>query len=129
MAKITREQYNKWNEQAKNGFQFDFQYYVVWSEKTLTKKVKMDNGDWYWFDLTWDDTPEWMFGVSYNYFCATDTQNVSWIDGPWVSSERSFAETHTPFTPDGDIDERGAAACRNFSAASTTDSFFVLPHM
>ena len=63
--------------------------------------VRMDNGDWYWFDLTWDDTPEWMFGVSYNYFCATDTQNVSWIDGPWVSSERSFAETHKPFTPDG----------------------------
>ena len=45
MAKITREQYNKWNAQAKNGFSFDLQFFVTWNEKTLTKKVKMENGD------------------------------------------------------------------------------------
>lgn len=45
MAKITREQFNKWNSQAKNGFQLDLQHYLVWNEKILTKKIKMENGD------------------------------------------------------------------------------------
>ena len=45
MAKLTREQAKKWNEQAKNGFQFDIEYYLIWGEKTLTKKIKMENGD------------------------------------------------------------------------------------
>ena len=45
MARLTREQYNKWNAQAKNGFQFDLEYYLTWNEKTLTKKIKMENGD------------------------------------------------------------------------------------
>lgn len=45
MAKITREQFNKWNQQAKNGFGFDLTYYLTWAEKTLTKKVTMENGD------------------------------------------------------------------------------------
>lgn len=45
MAKITREQFNKWNAQAKNGFQFDLECFMVWGEKTLTKKIKMENGD------------------------------------------------------------------------------------
>lgn len=35
MAKLTREQYNKWNSQAKNGFQLDLQYFLTWNEKTL----------------------------------------------------------------------------------------------
>ena len=63
--------------------------------------VKMDDGEWYWFDLTWDDTPEWMFGISYNHFCVTDDQNVSWIDGPWISNANNFSQTHVPFTPGG----------------------------
>ena len=63
--------------------------------------VKMDNGEWYWFDLTWDDTPEWMSGISYNFFCTTDDQNVAWIDGPWVSDAKSFADTHVPFSFSG----------------------------
>lgn len=45
MAKITREQFNKWNAQAKNGFQFDLEHFLTWNEKTLTKRIKMENGD------------------------------------------------------------------------------------
>lgn len=45
MAKITREQYNKWNAQANNGFSLDIQYFVIWNEKTLTKKIKLENGN------------------------------------------------------------------------------------
>lgn len=34
--------------------------------------AKMDDGQWYWFDLTNDDTPRAMWGVRYDYFCETD---------------------------------------------------------
>ena len=44
MAKITREQYNKWNAQAQNGFQFDLQHYLIWGEKTLSKKIELQDG-------------------------------------------------------------------------------------
>ena len=62
--------------------------------------VKMDNGEWYWFDLTWDDTPNWADGVSYNYFCTTDGQDVSQMDGPWKADQKSFADTHAHSNPD-----------------------------
>ena len=64
--------------------------------------VKMDNGEWYWFDLTWDDLPGWMFGITYNYFCVTDTQDVSWVDGPWSSPSKTFSSTHAPLTTSGE---------------------------
>ncbi len=35
--------------------------------------IRMDNGTWYWFDLTWDDQPSMTFGRIYDYFCQTDT--------------------------------------------------------
>lgn len=44
MATITREQFNKWNGQAKNGFGFDFRHYVTWSEKQLVKEIKNEDG-------------------------------------------------------------------------------------
>ena len=44
MAKLTREQLNKWNAQAKNGFQLDLQYFLIWNEKTLIKDVKQEDG-------------------------------------------------------------------------------------
>lgn len=34
--------------------------------------AKMDDGQWYWFDLTYDDTPRFFLGRKYDYFCATD---------------------------------------------------------
>ncbi len=62
--------------------------------------VMMDDGEWYWVDLTWDDTPDWMWGISYNYFCVNDMDEVSLTDGPWVSSvQETFSDTHTPFLP------------------------------
>ncbi|MDE6293521.1 MAG: leucine-rich repeat protein, partial [Clostridiales bacterium] len=30
------------------------------------------NGEWYWFDLTYDDTPNYFWGISHDYFCVTD---------------------------------------------------------
>lgn len=38
-------------------------------EKHAWNLVKLDNANWYWYDLTWDDQPESSRGVIYNYFC------------------------------------------------------------
>lgn len=40
MAKITREQLNKWNAQAQGGFSFDFRHFCIWHEKRLRKTVE-----------------------------------------------------------------------------------------
>ena len=66
--------------------------------------AKMDDGNWYWFDLTWDDNPGYTDGIDYRYFCVNDTQNVKWIDGPWLLSEnedKCFTEKHHFYTPEG----------------------------
>ena len=57
--------------------------------------VRLDDGKWYWCDLTWDDTPEWMCGISYNYFMVNDTDNVGYRDGGYKTENRSFNDNHT----------------------------------
>ena len=61
--------------------------------------VKLDDGKWYWYDLTWDDTPEFMFGISYRYFAVNDTETLRDADGPWVMAEETFLTKHTPYGP------------------------------
>ncbi len=58
--------------------------------------IKLDDGNWYWCDLTWDDTPEFMWGISYRYFCVNDTVNVGWTDGPFSMAAATFVSNHTP---------------------------------
>lgn len=41
MAKITREQYNKFNEKCKNGFSLDLQFFATWNEKRCIKTIQM----------------------------------------------------------------------------------------
>ena len=59
--------------------------------------VKLDDGKWYWFDLTYDDIPGWMWGVRYNYFAVSEEQNIGWSDSGLIKVEpRYFASEHTP---------------------------------
>lgn len=59
--------------------------------------VKLDNGQWYWFDLTNDDVPGWLWGVKYNYFAVNDTQNVNWVDSSATyGSLVTFPDKHIP---------------------------------
>lgn len=59
--------------------------------------VKLDDGKWYWFDLTWDDTPGFMWGTSYRYFAVSDNETLLDIDGPWYDTEpKTFAQSHKP---------------------------------
>ena len=64
--------------------------------------VRLDDGNWYWCDLTWDDTfvgglnSNWKWGISYNYFMVNDTQNTLIAEGGWNYGEDvSFLENHT----------------------------------
>lgn len=69
MARITREQYNKWNAQAQNGFSFDLAYFMTWNDKRLTKQVPADDGCYYKVDITYTAEFEKItneHGVSYN---------------------------------------------------------------
>lgn len=59
--------------------------------------IKLDDEKWYWCDLTWDDTPEFMWGISYRYFCVNDTQNVGWTDGPFTMAPATFMSAHAPY--------------------------------
>ncbi|MBO7303061.1 MAG: hypothetical protein J6U68_02625, partial [Clostridia bacterium] len=58
--------------------------------------VKLDDGRWYWCDLTWDDDPDFMWGISHRYFMVTDSQDLSGQDGPWISSAQPFGASHIP---------------------------------
>ncbi len=58
--------------------------------------AKMDDGRWYWFDLTWDDSPDWMLGIVYNYFCISSSENTNWNDGAGshIFEDEYFFEDH-----------------------------------
>lgn len=69
MAILTREQFNKWNAQAQNGFGFDIERYVVWNEKTLTKNINHADGSIIRFRLEYYpevETIENEYGYRYN---------------------------------------------------------------
>lgn len=64
--------------------------------------VELSEGNWYWYDLTWDDTPNWLLGTSYNYFCVNDTDNTNWYDAQasFDFETVTFVENHTVTPPD-----------------------------
>lgn len=60
--------------------------------------IRMDDGEYYWFDMTWDDQPSHTWGVSYGYFCVSDTEAVDWYDGgdeSTVFDGARFLDNHT----------------------------------
>ncbi len=58
--------------------------------------VRLDDGKWYWYDLTFDDNPGFMWGINYNYFAVSEHQNTQWSDAGWGSSaHREFLDNHT----------------------------------
>lgn len=49
MATLKREQYERWNNQAQeiagNGWRFDVEAYVFWTEKRPLRDTKLENGE------------------------------------------------------------------------------------
>lgn len=62
--------------------------------------VQLENGKWYWYDLTWDDQPKWMLGVRHNYFCLSSVDYVDWQDGG-KNGSKTFLQDHTPAVSGG----------------------------
>lgn len=58
--------------------------------------VRLDDGNWYWFDLTWDDLADYGNGIRYNYFCINDIQDINWADGDTNTAYGNFLYNHTP---------------------------------
>lgn len=80
--------------------------------------VRLDDGEWYWCDLTWDDTPDFFLGISHKYFMITDTTDLSGADGPWVCSDTTFLASHQPYAPQNE------GANYNYSLPARSESEF-----
>ena len=84
------------------------------SEGHAWNLIKLDDGEWYWCDLTWDDMGKYRWGVSYQYFCVNDLQAVNWADSGNITTDetgegiggspellKTFVDNHLPFSPTG----------------------------
>lgn len=58
--------------------------------------VKLDNGKWYWYDLTYDDTPNNYWGVSHKYAFTTDTE---FLKNHTVGSSAEYGVDFMPELP------------------------------
>ena len=56
--------------------------------------VKLDDGGWYWYDLTWDDQPGWKTGILHTNFAVNDTQDNTVNIGNWTISGAAFMSEH-----------------------------------
>lgn len=54
MAKITREQILKINNQCKNDWRLDTEYFIFHNEKTLVKHIKLNNENYLEFTLRYN---------------------------------------------------------------------------
>ena len=78
--------------------------------------VKLDDGNWYWYDLTWNDGNQFL-GKRYNYFCVNDTSDVSWLDGGAITTKTTFLDDHELHTSEG----KGVDYCYDLPARSQTE--------
>lgn len=54
MAKLTREQYNKWNAALADGWKFEAQHYIMWGDKeAYTDSAEDERGNFYRAKLTY----------------------------------------------------------------------------
>lgn len=87
----------------------------------LWNLLRMDNGAWYWCDITWDDRTYSPLGTDYKYFCVTDTQDVLYYyvrDGIEAgldytfSGSATFMDDHTVCWDNVPLDMNGAIPAR-----------------
>lgn len=68
--------------------------------------LRLDDGEWYWCDITWDDRTYSPLGTDYKYFCVTDTQDVLYYhirDGIEAGKQYTFNGSGT-FMEDHTVD-------------------------
>ena len=95
-------------------------------EDHLWNLIKLDDGEWYWCDLTWDDVPGWEWGIQYNYFCVNDTQNVNWIDSYDTLPSENFMVSHQPWVyMDGETSYKMTLPERAKKPYNSSDEYLV----
>ena len=126
MPRITRDQYNKWNEQAQNGFEFDLRNFLIHGEKELRKEVQLSGGEYVEFRLLWTEeytkyTNE--YGVTRNI--ATGKQIPTLHHSLWSPSGSVFASSGmgTWETIGAAQDKKNYAALCKLSAHIDTEQY------
>ncbi|MCH5163646.1 MAG: leucine-rich repeat protein [Clostridiales bacterium] len=57
--------------------------------------VRLEDGRWYWCDLTLDDDPDWTWGIKYNWFCVNKNSNTVMQDYGWnYDKTEYFSDSH-----------------------------------
>ena len=64
--------------------------------------LRLDDGSWYYCDLTWDDLGDEDDGVQHNNFCVGSETNISWGDDGYVYEPATFGEEHIENLPSGE---------------------------
>lgn len=64
--------------------------------------IRLDDGGWYWCDLTWNDTGKEHDGIKYQFFCVGDNEYINWSDARLsrintLPGSQTFIQTHIPF--------------------------------
>ena len=90
------ESYTKSFQLLLNFLRIENIFVLGWSGEFHSWNLVKVNGDWYWYDLTWDDAGDMGLGIRYNYFCVNDIQNVNCYDGKPVGEYYNFLDDHTP---------------------------------
>ena len=67
MAGITRQQLERWNAQAHNGFEFDLYYFGCWNEKRLHKLIEQQDGGYIEFVIEFRKESKERFSREYTY--------------------------------------------------------------
>jgi hypothetical protein len=60
--------------------------------------VRLDDGEWYWYDLTWNDNVWPMYGMIHRHFAVNDTESTAPDIPGWTFSDETFLDRHEPGT-------------------------------
>ena len=58
--------------------------------------VKLDDGKWYWYDLTWNDNSWYMYDIIYRNFAVNDSENTAPKVPGWTFQSETFLDRHEP---------------------------------
>lgn len=81
MAKVTKEQYKKWNEQLENGWFLDLQRLVIWGEKDIRITDKISDTEYVDYTVS--------FWENYENHRSTGTFDIKLTKREWKKSENT----------------------------------------
>lgn len=92
MASLTREQINEINNKCSNGWQLDMQYFLMYREKTLIKRVRLDEQNFLEFILSYNNDNQIAIRISKYFHKSNETMAVSTKFGKWIILDETSAK-------------------------------------